>query len=174
MRPRPIAILTLIAALALTANASAARVPPGNAGAVQYSETLPGAGGEEASREFKGSKQQASTGKEAGGQSAAVSGQTASDFQELGPEGEAALNLASATAPENGGGSARHAKRQRGGGWSGTDGSSGFGAVLGGVVGTSSGGLGFLQPLILATVVLGAGAYLLHRRRGGPASRTGN
>jgi hypothetical protein len=172
MRLRPIAILALLSALVLTASASAARVPPGNAGAVQYSETLPGPGGEETSSTPTGSKQQSSAGKESGGKNVTVSGQTASELQELGPDGEAALNLATANAPEDRGGSTHHAEKLLGSGWSAAEGYSGFAAVLAGVVGTSGGGLGFLQPLILAAVVLGAGAYLYRRRRGGGAGET--
>jgi hypothetical protein len=45
-------------------------------------------------------------------------------------------------------------------------GSSGVGEVLSGVAGTSSGGLSFLPPLIIALTLVCAVAYALRRRRG--------
>lgn len=51
-------------------------------------------------------------------------------------------------------------------------GSSGPGEVFGAAAGTSVGGLGFFQPLILVAVLIAAGAYLVRRRRVGSADQT--
>ena len=210
MRTSLITLLAVLGVLAPTASASAAVVPPGNSGATQYSETLPGAGGEETSHQGPTADNPAAnktgSGKKGGGKDSPVSSQVASELHELGSEGEAALNLAGAGAPANSAptepgskshqmkhqkkkkkknhgrkhhGKKHHGKNEAGatnpsnpgGPNAGNGGSSGLGEVLGGAVGTSSGGLGFLQPLILATVLIGAGAYVL-RRRGAPADRT--
>lgn len=184
MKLASITFLALLAVLVPTAGASAARVPPGNSAATQYSETVPGAGGEEGSRETGKS----STGQEGSGGKSTVSGQTATEFEELGPEGEAALNFAnsSGTGPQAAGGDGGKDPGDKEGGVVETgpgdfgtpggaelsaesSGSSGVGEVLGGAVGTSGGGLGFLQPLILATILVAGSAYVLRRRGRGPA-----
>jgi hypothetical protein len=184
MRIRLIPLFALLVALGMTLapGASAAVVPPGNSAATQYAETLPGAGGEEAP-EKDGDGEKATDQEGKGGESS-VPASTAAELEELGPEGEAALNLANEGAPKQ----AKHQKKKEGGGAanpgspggpasgsggsSSSGGSSAVGEVLGGAAGTSGGGLGFLQPLILAAVLIGAGAYLMRRRRTGPGDRT--
>lgn len=173
----------VLASLGLSVSAAdGAVVPPGNSAATQYSETLPGAGGEEARNKGGANPEEAAAG------APAVPSQTASELRALGAEGEAALKLANTTAPphvagEPGGKKGKKESKQEkqgtaAGGGSGdgpgagggtglkTAGSSGVGEVLGGVAGTSSGGLGFFQPLIIALVLICAVAYALRRRRG--------
>lgn len=177
MRIASATLLALLLALVPTASAAGVRVPPGNGAATQYSETVPGAGGEEGAPEVArgGSPSTGSTGGQA---KAAVPAATTAELEALGPEGEAALNLAEAGASGHRKSSAhKDGGAPAGSGNSGTPGgpgaegggSSGLGTVFGAAVGTSGGGLGFLQPLILAAVFLGACAYLLGRRRKGHA-----
>jgi hypothetical protein len=185
-----LAMATMLALLAMSipaAGASAARVPPGNSAATQYSETVPGAGGEEGTRE-PGTGKSAAGGDGRGAPSAVPAG-TAAELEGLGPEGEAALRLAETDSSTghhrdgtSGRGGGKRPDRDEGGtaptgagssgGGGGTglsgaagDGTSGVGEVLGGAFGTSGGGLGLLQPLILATVVAAAGVYVVRRRR---------
>jgi hypothetical protein len=176
-----IAVSLAVALLGLSVVAAdAAVVPPGNSAATQYSETLPGAGGEETSQKGgSGDKNEAAPG------APAVSPETAAELKELGAEGEAILDLTNSAAPprhadkqgsakkgEKGGSEKDGALPPAGGGpgagGSGTNvtGSSGVGEVLGGAAGTSSGGLGFLQPLIIGLALVCAVAYALRRRRG--------
>ncbi len=177
MRIRLVGFLAALLFLIPTASAVAAIVPPGNSAATQYSESVPGAGGEE-TRPEAGGGDRSSTGKAAGEESV-VPAATAAELKRLGPEGEAALRLANqgprpskaAKRHGNEGGAVATDPGTPGGPGSGSGGSSGVGEVLGGAAGTSSGGLGFLQPLILAAVLVGAGAYLLRRRRSGSATQ---
>jgi hypothetical protein len=165
MRISSAIVLALFVALLTAASGSAANVPPGNGAATQYSQTLPGAGGEEATR--------GSGGAAGGGGKPAVPGETAAQLEKLGREGEATLQVANSTAQQHSGEGGGHGK-EAGGGADGAGGSrgragagggsSGTDAVLGNAIGTSGGGLGFLKLLILATVALAAGAYALRRR----------
>jgi hypothetical protein len=197
MRIAAATLLALLALLVPTAGAAAARVPPGNSGAIQYSETVPGAGGEEGTRESVGQGGKPSSAEAEAGTKSAIPTSTSAELEKLGPEGEAALNLADSGATSSGSTKEKDAGKGKGkskpgtgegkdrgkesaaaagAGGSGTPsggsssltvegGNSGAGEVLGGAFGTSGGGLGFLQLLILATVVVGAGAYLVERRR---------
>ena len=176
MKLASITLLALLAVLVPTAGASAVRVPPGNSAATQYSETVPGAGGEEGGRKTNAGK--SSGGQEGGGAKSSVPATTATEFEELGPEGKAALNFTNSSGTGGDGGKDYGDKEggavATGPGDSGTpggaglsaesSGSSGVSEVLGGAVGMSGGGLDFLQPLILAMILVGAGAYILRRR----------
>ena len=95
--------IVVFVAAALASNASAALVPPGNAGATQYSETIPGAAGEESQQPI-GASAQPTNGQESGKgkdgtKSSAVPAQSVTEFQGMGADGEAALSLAEAGAP---------------------------------------------------------------------------
>ena len=162
--------LSLLLVLILAASCSAASVPPGNGAATQYTETLPGAGGEEAAHGVGGP--------ERGGRKSDVPLRAQAGLAELGREGEAALQLADRTAQPHLGqrGDGGPAGRSGDSGKPGRSlsaraegGSSGIDEVLGATIGTSGGGLGFLQLLILVAVVLLAGAYLFQRRSRDPA-----
>jgi hypothetical protein len=165
MKTASATILFLLSVLVPAASGLAASVPPGNGAATQYTETLPGAGGEEAAH--------GAGGHESGGGNSGVPAGTAAELAELGQEGEVTLRLADATAPRHdgqGGGGRKEDGAASGSGDSGSlsaraegGGSSGLDQVLGGAVGTSGGGLGLLQPLILLAVFLAAGAYAFRR-----------
>jgi hypothetical protein len=162
-------------------------VPPGNSAANQYTEALPGAGGESAGK--RGTTIQSpeeSLGK-----------RNAKRLEARGPAGEATAQLAAETAPpaslvdaarrtgeasgsgsggghRQGGGNA--AKGESGSGSSagaGADqpsGSSGFGAVLAQATGSSDdGNLGLWLPILILLTVIGSIAYRL-RPRSGPTA----
>jgi hypothetical protein len=149
-----VSLALIVLALPAAAVAAPGTLPPGNSGANQYTETLPGAGGNEPTRGIgdKGG---------AGARTPAkVLGQAnAAELEALGPEGRAVAQLAAATAPARSGGHAHE------GGASGS-GSSGVAQVLGQLTGTSgSGGMGLLLPLLIAMAIVAAAAYALGRRR---------
>jgi hypothetical protein len=174
MKTASLIMLSLLVIAIPVASGSAANVPPGNGAATQYTETLPGAGGEEA-RHGAGAP-------DGGGKKSVTPAGTAAEMTELGDEGKVALQLANSSAPQHdgepddeagAGASGPGAANDRGGSLgAGADGggSSGLSAVLGSALGTSGGGLGFLQTLILGTVLLAAAAYVLRRRGGGQPS----
>lgn len=138
-----------------TAAAAPGRVPPGNSGVNQYTETLPGPGGNEPTSGIGG---KANGG---GGRTPAkvLGHANAAQLEALGPEGRAAAQLAAESAPES-------VTRQPNGKESNSSGSSGAGQILGQLTGSSdSGGMGLLLPLLIAMAVVGAAAYVLGRRR---------
>lgn len=163
-----LALTTLcIALLAAPGAALAARgtVPPGVSGASQYTESLPGAGGEESTKAMVESTP-ADRG-EGGGKGGAPAGtlgtEDAEKLEALGPEGKAAAGLAAAgTGGGNGGtgdGVAGTASGSSGGG-------SGVAQVVGRLSGSDgSGGMGLLLPLLIAMAVIAAAGYLIGRRR---------
>lgn len=144
------------------ANAAAApgRVPPGNSGANQYTETLPGPGGNEPT---SGIGDKANGG---GGRTPAkvLGHANAAQLEALGPEGRAAAQLAAESAPESAIGQPRGTGSNPQA--SNPSGSSGVNQILGQLTGSSdSGGMGVLLPLLIAMTVVGAAAYALGRRR---------
>ncbi len=157
------ATVLLVAAVAWpTGLASAAKLlPPGNSAANQYAQTLPGPDGEEAAAGHEPRAPQKMLGKS-----------TTARMRQLGPDGRAALRLATETATKP----VRHRDHRPshagagpgpgGAGGTGAGGSSGLGEVLGRVTGTqASGSLGVLQPMIVLFALVAAGAYALTRRR---------
>ncbi len=162
--------------------AAARAVPPGVSGATQYTETLPGPGGEESTRQI--GTEQRQSGSSAKGK---LGAQNAGRLEELGPEGKAAAELAAAGVTGSGGGpgsghgaagpagkGAGNLAGGRGGagaaggtrGGAEPSGSSPVGQLLGRVTGTSgSQGMGVLLPLLIAAAALVAIGYLLGRRR---------
>jgi hypothetical protein len=152
--------LVALAAPATSAAATPKAVPPGLSAANQYTETLPGPGGEEP------------TGGGGPGTPAAALGRVdARRLEELGPDGRAAARLAAAGAPgptAKGRGERRSEAARRG-----LDpaGPSALRQILGQVTGTSdSGGAGLLAPVLIGSAMVLAAAYALGRRRR-PASR---
>jgi hypothetical protein len=157
----------LVALVMLVGVADAAPLlPPGNSAANQYSQTLPGPGGEEqATGRTNHRKPQQVVGKS-----------TAEKLEHLGADGEAALRLTSETAPQG-----THPRGHRGSsgkkgsgagsadsGGSSSGGSSGLGEVLGQASGTeTSGGMGVFQPLIILLALVAASGYAVGRRRKG-------
>lgn len=155
----------LVLALLPAGAAAGTRVPPGVSGANQYSETLPGPGGNDRPGGGSGQTPAQAVGKE-----------NAAKLEALGPEGKAAAELAAETAPGGGkagghGGAASNGGGSAGSGsGSGAAGSSGLDQVLGQVTGTGgsgsgSGGMGLLLPLLIAAAIVAAAAYALNRRR---------
>ncbi len=159
---RPTAFLAA-AALAFPAVGLAAThhvLPPGNSGANQYTETLPGAGGNVPSGEAKG-----------GGLPAKSLGSAnAAQLEALGPEGRAAAQLAAATGPKTPGGSGSSGAAAQGGSGAANgrlpSGSAGLGQILGQLSGASaSGGMGILLPLAIVAAAAGSFGYLWRKRR---------
>jgi hypothetical protein len=158
--------LALLWAPNATMAATSKNVPPGVSGANQYTETLPGPGGNSPTRHLKSETH--------GPRSAArvLGGDNARKLKALGPEGRAAARLATETAPEGEGGHTKRGKHDGGGaplpGKPGGSGSSGVQQVLGQMTGTggsTSGGMGWLLPLLIGASVVVAVTYLFTRRR---------
>jgi hypothetical protein len=153
-------IVPLVGALALTlpagAGATQARVPPGLSGANQYTESLPGGGGNETT----GGVREAESRGGAAAPAKVLGHRNAARLEALGPEGQAAARLAAAGAASGGKG----ASDAHGGG---SAESSPAGQILGQVTGSSSGsgGMGLLLPLLILGAVLCAGVYVFARRR---------
>jgi hypothetical protein len=149
--------LTVLGLLLLPAASGAKNVPPGNSGADQYSETLPGAGGNEQTNSGGGGGNPSSS-------QPALSPAAQESLEELGPAGRAAADLANRTAPRGAGKTAG-----RNGGAATRQNPSGSSAVLdvfkqaGGS--SDSGGMGIALPLILAGSALAAFLFLRSRRR---------
>jgi hypothetical protein len=161
-------VFALLWAPDATMAATAKNVPPGVSGDNQYTETLPGPGGNHPTRKLRAETRGSRSAKHVLGD------ENARKLQALGPEGRAAARLAAETAPEDGRG---RKKQDRGGarptgspGGSGSSGSgsSGLQQVLGQMTGTggsSAGGMGWLLPLLIVASVFVAVAYLFTRRR---------
>ena len=167
---RQILLLTGMAlALGLPAAAGAqTTVPPGNSGANQYTETLPGAGGNEPTSDIghgKNDSPQKALGKK-----------HADRLESLGPAGQATANLAAKGAPVPAGTQAHGHHRAKGGAGGGNNsrtppanpgGSSGAGQIFHQLVGSDSGseGMGALLPLLIGVAALSAAAFVAIRRR---------
>jgi hypothetical protein len=143
--------------LLLAGSASAQRdcgqntVPPGNSEVDQYAETVPnGCGKDQPSGDDPGNPD-------------AVPTDTATELQQLGGDGETALALARANAPD--GGSSNGDQGNALAIEEGED-DGGIGDIVTGVVDAAGGsgtGLGLLLPLILIGVCVAAGIYLSRR-----------
>jgi hypothetical protein len=150
----------LIAAvlLMLPAAGQAAPLPPENSAANQYTEALPGPGGDHPTRDIGSNK---GPGNEAGGgkNTADTLGQAnATRLERLGPEGRAAAQLAAESPP-----SPTTREPAEGGG---PGGDSGLNQVLGQITGSSdSGGSGLLLPALIAAAAIAAAAFVVLRRR---------
>jgi hypothetical protein len=160
MRPSQFLIpAAMIALLAPVASAAAAPplVPPGVSGANQYTETLPGPGGNEPTG--GGAAHNPKSAAKALGEG------NAQRLEALGPEGRAAARLATQGAAGDKGNPSPHGNRAFD---SAGDGSSAAGQVLGNLSGTSdSGGMGVLLPLLILAAAVAAVGFLVTRRRSG-------
>jgi hypothetical protein len=162
----PILLLVFLASVAVSGVARAAVLPPGNSAANQYAESLPGAGGNESGHRG-GAGGHGGAGTTAAEEDAAVGAETAARLRRLGPDGAAALRLATQSAPQEHRGNRQSLTPGASGSSPGPSGSSAIGGVLGGLIGTStSGGIGLLQPLLMLLALVAAAAYGLSRRRG--------
>jgi hypothetical protein len=163
------ALLALCALSACAGSAAAApgRVPPGNSGAVQYTETLPGVGGDQTTA---GVREGRSGGTGRGAAHSLGAGQAAR-LKALGREGAGAARLAVGGEPPGPAGGKGAGGTGGGEVSSPTGDASGLAQVVGTATGTSgSGGMGLLLPLLIAVGVLGALAFLVIRRRSTPVS----
>jgi hypothetical protein len=184
IRPALVLGALLLLTAASPAGAAPRTVPPGHSGASQYTETLPTAGGEQATGEVapatpagggaKGGGGGTGSGASGGGGATdageagpapaptpteALGARDAKRLEGLGPEGKAAANLAAAASPAASPSGHRSAAAK-------ADASSPVRQVVGQLTGTSgSGGMGILLPLLIVASVLLAAAFAFTRRR---------
>ena len=151
-RSRPFAfVLALLCLLVLPAWSDAAiPPPPGNSAADQYTETYPGAGGDQTSSAATGADPARTLGSE-----------TARELQRAGPAGAAAAQAAAATAPARRGQEVEPTPAES----SGSGGSGPLEVVRHGLGTSGSGGMGILLPLALAASLMAAAMYLYSRHR---------
>ena len=166
------ALLALCALSACAGSAAAApgRVPPGNSGAAQYTETLPGVGGNQTTSGVR----EGQSGRQGGAAHSLGAGQAAR-LEALGKEGADAARLAANGEPPGSAGG-NGARGTGGGEGSAPPGNaSGLAQVVSAATGTSgSSGMGLLLPLLIAVGVLGALAFLVIRRRSAPVPPGGD
>jgi cobalamin biosynthesis Mg chelatase CobN len=124
-------------------------VPPGNSEIDQYTETLPGAQGNEPTGEALAGNHRTSAGNKP-----ALSPSTAQTLQRSGPAGRAVADLARATSPNT----SQHNRSASGGT------KSGLNTAVNSLNGSNSGGMGIVLPMILAAVTAVGLAYILRRR----------
>jgi hypothetical protein len=159
-RSRLLSPAAVFALLLPAASAAAAPplVPPGVSGANQYTETLPGPGGNEPTS--GGAAHSPKSAAKALGKS------NAQRLVALGPVGRAAAGLATQGAAGDKGNPSPQGHRALD---SAGDGSSAAGQVLGNLSGTSdsSSGMGVLLPLLILAAAVAAVGYFVTRRRSG-------
>jgi hypothetical protein len=181
-RTRLIAVPVLLVAILLATagtTTAAQNVPPGVSGANQYTETLPGPGGNAPA----GGGTSTGGGTGAPKSAAQTLGATnARKLEALGPEGKAAAALATESSPANSSSKkavrkgSKHASQGSGAkagsstsaGSSDAQGSSGIQQVLGQITGTggsNSGGMNWLLPLLIGASVVVAATYIFARHR---------
>ena len=138
-------------------------VPPGVSAANQYTETLPGPGGDSPADERHSGKNGGAFGR-----------RDETRLEALGADGRAAARLAAETWPASVAGGQDPAGTRAGASKSGSAVSraSGFDQVLAQVTGTGApgtSGIGLLLPLLIAAALVTAAGYAFNRRR--PARR---
>lgn len=159
-------VFASLLALGLSAPAAIAGTPPllpeGPSGAGQYTETLPGAGGNETTRGIR----EKEGGSGARTPAAVLGRENAARLEALGAAGQEAARLAAAGAPR-GVGAAQEGGGVAGRSSSSTSGSSALGQILGQLTGSSDsgGGMGLLLPLLIGAAIVAAGAFAIGRRR---------
>lgn len=153
-------------------------------GADEYSEDIPGGGGNQPSNENNGGSGGSGGGSTGSGGTPLPSG-TQGELEAQGGDGAAAANLAQSTGPKgergaNGANDANGGGAGAGGTATSPDGEvavspgsdssgSGVGEVVGELAGGSEDGMGILLPIILGSVLVAAVAFVLIRRSGGSA-----
>jgi hypothetical protein len=166
--------VAIAALLVVSANAGATQtvVPPGHAGGNQYVETIPGAGGEDATAPVQGGTIGGGGGKpggpDRGGPSVteALGTETAHRFEQAGKAGKRTANLAAATGPSRKAGAAGSYAGATNGQAGSTSGESPLQQILGHLTGAESDdGMGLLMPLLIAMTAILAVGFLLGRRR---------
>jgi hypothetical protein len=173
----PLLLVAILSSLGATTAAAGQNVPPGVSGANQYTETLPGPGGNTTAGGGGGTG-----GNQSHSPAKTLGAANARKLEALGPEGQAAAELAAESgAVESQPGPSKHQGHRRsrghkaekqssgsGGASTRRAGSSGIQQVLGQITGTggsNSGGMNWLLPMLIGASVLIAAAYLLNRRR---------
>jgi hypothetical protein len=176
--------LLVLPATALAGNGGHHSVPPGNSGLDQYTENIPGAGGNHPT----GGGGSHHPGGGGGGSGSSVSPGVTHTLDSQGPAGQGAANLAATTAPDVGGnapaghggksGGSANAKggsgttaggaASRGNAASGGSG-SGVDAIAAELTGSGvDNGMGILLPIILGAALIGALGLVALRLRRGP------
>jgi hypothetical protein len=180
--PSLVVMVAFVLTLGSPLTASAQNVPPGVSGANQYTETLPGPGGN--SQAGGGGGGAGGNGATGGGKSPsqALGAANARKLEALGPEGAAAAQLATESAPANAkqgntkdkkpGAKAGHGAGSKSSPAKGStdkpQGSSGVQQVLSQITGTGgsdSAGMDWLLPLLIGASVILAAAYVFARNR---------
>ncbi len=176
--------LLVLPATALAGNGGHRSVPPGNSGLDQYTENIPGAGGNHPT----GGGGSHHPGGGGGGSGSSVSPGVTHTLDSQGPAGQGAASLAAATAPDvggnapagHGGKSGGSANAKGGSGTTASGAASGGNAASGGSGSgvdaiaaelTGSGvdnGMGIFLPIILGAALIGALGLVALRLRRGP------
>jgi cobalamin biosynthesis Mg chelatase CobN len=149
----PLVALCILALSAAPATAAPDNVPSDNSGAVQYTEALPGAEGNQTSKALRKAREKAVA-------DGTLSRKEARRLEALGKEGADAARLAAAAATgkaANGGAANGNASSDP----SDSSGSSGAQQVAGAVTGSSdSGGTGLLLPLLGLAALVAIGVLI--------------
>ena len=180
--------LLVLPATALAGNGGHHSVPPGNSGLDQYTENIPGAGGNHPT----GGGGSHHPGGGGGGSGSSVSPGVTQTLDSQGPAGQGAASLAAATAPDVGGnapaghggksGGSANAKGGSGttasgaanggnaaSGGSGSGSGSGVDAIAAELTGSGvDNGMGIFLPIILGAALIGALGLVALRLRRGP------
>jgi hypothetical protein len=161
----PLAILSLLAIVSPAA-ASHETIPPENSGVGQYTENVPGAGGDKPSDDLGGGSGSGGSGSGSSGSDAGLPPGTADALDSLaskGPVGAAAAGLARAGASDNaqGGGAGRAGSP----GSAGEDDGSFLGETFGQLTDSDSDGMGIALPIVLGLSLVAAAVLVLARRR---------
>jgi hypothetical protein len=168
------ASLAILAMLAAPGVATAQG--PGNGGADEYSETIPGAGGNHPTSPGGGGGG-GEPGEPTGGGGPLTPAQIAA-LEAAGEDGAAAAALAQSTGRDTkqtagkGSGATADEDGASSGASSGDSAGSGITELVGDVAAGSDDGMGPVLPIILAAALIGAIAFLIVRRGGGQAGRT--
>lgn len=182
-----LATLVLAAFAAPVAHAEGEIVPPGNSAVIQYTETIPSAGGQ---KDAEGKKSKVKPGDVLGDsttrklESKGKTGQEVADFaaetappsatkqqqssqpssSEKGQGGEGKKQGQGAPPPSGGGNGPGSGQVESGGSLGAAEGSSAVGQIVSQATGTSSGELGLLLPLIILGAAAWAGTYYWRKR----------
>lgn len=149
----------------LACTVPAAALGQDNAGVDEYSEQVPGGGGNQPSNPNAGGGGSGGSGDPDGGP---LTPAQVAALEAQGADGAAAASLAQQTGPDStaGRGGAGDGSAGGGGGSAADDG-GGLTEIAGNIAGGSDSGMGVALPLILGAALIGALAFVVMRRRGG-------
>ena len=164
------ACLALLAACPALAGAQT-EAPPGVSEVDQYTETLPGPGGNETLDHPDESTTGGGGGSDGGGpEQPVLAPETVQELERLGPAGRATAELAESTVPGGDRGADRGSNRAPATGGDDSGSPSGLGALVDALGGSQGEGMGIVLPLILLAVA-GAGiGFAVLRSRAGQTS----